>query len=87
MQLSASHLPLECLRANARRSGREQVLRDVGSALTRIFDVTVTKDVANCSAKADVKVDDRVLLRDIPVTYLLFLGEATRRRRVNELLG
>nr|WP_232327667.1 hypothetical protein [Herbidospora yilanensis] len=51
----------------------EQVLRDVTVTLTRLFDVTATKDVANCSAKADVVVDGTVLVRDVPVTYLLFL--------------
>nr|WP_245675031.1 hypothetical protein [Herbidospora cretacea] len=51
----------------------EQVLRDVAVTLTRLFDVTATKDVANCSARADVVVDGNPLLRDVPVTYLLFL--------------
>ncbi len=51
----------------------DQVLKDVAVTLTRLFDVTGTKDVANCSAKADVKVDGAVLLSDVPVTYLLFL--------------
>ncbi|GIH24901.1 hypothetical protein Aph01nite_32110 [Acrocarpospora phusangensis] len=51
----------------------EQVLKDVTVALTRLLDVTATKDVANCSAKADVKIDGVVLVPDVPVTYLLFL--------------
>ncbi|TDE42558.1 hypothetical protein E1295_27645 [Nonomuraea mesophila] len=51
----------------------EDVVKDAADALTRLFDVTATKDVANCSAKADVVVDGRVLLEDVPVTYLLFL--------------
>ena len=51
----------------------EQVLKSAAEALTRLFDVTGTKDVANCSARADVVVDGTVLLRDVPVTYLLFL--------------
>ncbi|MFC4588199.1 DUF7873 family protein [Sphaerisporangium corydalis] len=51
----------------------EQVLREVGATLTRLFDVTATKDVANCSARGDVKVDGVVLLEAVPVTYLLFL--------------
>ncbi|WP_066371180.1 DUF7873 family protein [Herbidospora mongoliensis] len=51
----------------------EQVLRDVAVTLTRLFDVTATKDDANCSARADVVVDGNTLLRDVPVTYLLFL--------------
>ncbi|REF01211.1 hypothetical protein [Thermomonospora umbrina] len=51
----------------------EDTLREIGSALSRLFDVTATKDWANCTARADVTVDGRVLLRDVPVTYLLFL--------------
>ncbi|MGP3961289.1 DUF7873 family protein [Nonomuraea sp. 3N208] len=51
----------------------EDVVKDAADALTRLFDVTATKDVANCSAKADVVVEGRVLLEGVPVTYLLFL--------------
>jgi len=41
--------------------------------LTRLFDVTATKDWANTQAKADVVVDGQVLLSQVPATYLLFL--------------
>jgi len=51
----------------------EDVLRDTAATLTRLFDVTATKDWANCTARADVKVDGRVLVADVPVSYLLFL--------------
>ena len=51
----------------------EEVLRDSAAALTRLFDVTATKDWANCEARADVTVDGRVLVAEVPVTYLLFL--------------
>jgi hypothetical protein len=51
----------------------EAVLKDVGTTLTRLFDVTATKDWTNCTARADVKVDGVTLLVDVPVTYLLFL--------------
>ncbi len=51
----------------------EELLRDTAATLTRLFDVTATKDWANCHARADVTVDGQVLLRDVPVTYLLFL--------------
>ncbi len=49
------------------------VLAEVGAALTRLFDVTAAKDWTNCSARADVVVDDRVLIKAAPATYLLFL--------------
>lgn len=49
------------------------VIRDVKASLTKLFDVVATQDYANCSAKADVVVDGRTILSDVPVTYLLFL--------------
>jgi hypothetical protein len=51
----------------------EEVLRQMADTLTRLFDVTATKDWANCSARADVVVDGEVLLPAVPATYLLFL--------------
>lgn len=52
----------------------DNVLVGVADELTRLFDVTLTKDFANTRANADVKlVDGTVLLCDVPVTYLLFL--------------
>lgn len=51
----------------------EEILRQTAANLTRLFDITATKDWANCEARADVSVDGRVLVRDVPVSYLLFL--------------
>jgi hypothetical protein len=51
----------------------QNVIADVKASLTRLFDVVATLDTANCTAKADVVVDDVTLVRDAPVTYLLFL--------------
>ncbi|WP_030542334.1 hypothetical protein [Streptomyces albus] len=51
----------------------EDVLRDMSASLTRLFDVTATKDWANCTARADVTVDGRTVLSQVPVSYLLFL--------------
>lgn len=51
----------------------EAVLRQTSAILTTLFDVTATKDWANCEAKADVVVGERTLLRGVPVSYLLFL--------------
>ena len=42
-------------------------------ALTELFDMVGTLDVANCSARADVLVGDQVIIKGVPVTYLLFL--------------
>lgn len=49
------------------------VLADVSKSLMEMFDVVLTKDAANQSTTADVVVDGRVLLPDVPVTTLLFL--------------
>jgi hypothetical protein len=51
----------------------EDVLRSTAATLTRLFDVTATKDWANCTAKADVVVDGDVIVEAAPVSYLLFL--------------
>ncbi|GAB3157168.1 hypothetical protein GCM10027290_57140 [Micromonospora sonneratiae] len=63
-------LPPESTRVQVKA---EEVLRDVGQTLTRLFDVTATKDWANCVARANVVVDGRTLIEDVPVSYLLFL--------------
>jgi len=49
------------------------VIQQLVSDLSERFDVTFTKEVANCEAKADVKVGEQIILKDVPVTYLLFL--------------
>ncbi|MBP2330990.1 ornithine carbamoyltransferase [Kibdelosporangium banguiense] len=51
----------------------EETIRQTAAILTKLFDVTATKDWANCVAKADVKVDGTTLLEGVPVSYLLFL--------------
>ena len=49
------------------------LIRKVSGDLAEMFDVVATQDLANCQAKADVVVDGRTLLKDVPVTHLLFL--------------
>lgn len=51
----------------------ESVLDSVAKGMSRLFDVTLTKDVGNTSALADVVVDGQTILASAPVTYLLFL--------------
>jgi hypothetical protein len=51
----------------------EEIIRRTSDILTELFDVTATKDWANCQARADVVVDGKPLLRAVPVTYLLFV--------------
>ena len=49
------------------------VIKRVARILGELFDITATKDFANCSARADVIVDGETLLKGVPATYLLFL--------------
>ncbi|MFJ4651552.1 hypothetical protein ACIP5Y_09805 [Nocardia sp. NPDC088792] len=63
-------LPPESTRVQVKS---EEVLKATADILTKLFDVVATKDWANCTAKADVVVDGRTLVKDAPVTYLLFL--------------
>lgn len=63
-------LPPESTRVQVKA---EDVVREMAVSLTRLFDVTATKDWANCSARADVTVDGRVVVPEVPVSYLLFL--------------
>lgn len=49
------------------------LLKDAEKALTKLFDVTATKEYANAEARADVVVEGQTILSDVPVPYLLFL--------------
>lgn len=49
------------------------VLRQASQLMGKLFDVTATKDFTNTNAQADVVVDGKVLLSNVPVSYLLFL--------------
>ena len=50
-----------------------QLITNVIESLAEYYDTVATKDVNNCVAKADIVVDDEVLVADVPVTHLLFL--------------
>jgi hypothetical protein len=50
-----------------------EIIRQTAEILTRLFDVTATKDWANCNARADVIVDGKTLVAQVPITHLLFL--------------
>lgn len=51
----------------------DDVFKEIGAAFTELFNVTAQKDWANQTAKADLIVDGKVLIKDCPPTYLLFL--------------
>lgn len=51
----------------------DDVLATVRRAVTDLMNVTLQKDEANMHATADVKIDDVVIMSNVPVTTLLFL--------------
>lgn len=51
----------------------KDAISTVRQELSEMIDIVATQDWANTTAKADVSVDGRVILRDVPVTHLLFL--------------
>lgn len=53
----------------------DDMLKSTAEVLTKLFDITATKDYANCKAFADVQVGDKKILSQVPVTYLLFLDK------------
>ncbi|MGH3938182.1 MAG: hypothetical protein ACRDTG_06040 [Pseudonocardiaceae bacterium] len=63
-------LPPEAVRVQIKA---DDLIGRLTTTLTRLFDVTATKDWANREATADVVVDGEVLVVDAPVTWLLFL--------------
>lgn len=63
-------LPAESTRVQIKA---EEIIRQTTAVLTKLFDVTATKDWTNCKARADVVIDGATLLAQVPATYLLFL--------------
>lgn len=51
----------------------KQVLEEQADILLRLWNLTYAKDCANTIAKADVKVGTTTIMKDVPVTHLLFL--------------
>lgn len=48
-------------------------INKVENELIELFDVVATQDWANCQAKANIVVNNKIVAEKIPVTYLLFL--------------
>lgn len=49
------------------------ILKEIAKQMAEYLDLVAAKDWANCTAKADVVVAGRVLVKDAPASYLLFL--------------
>ena len=51
----------------------DKAIEKAKAVLEDMFNVVATQDSGNCFAKADVKIDDKVILKDVPATNLIFL--------------
>jgi hypothetical protein len=49
-------------------------LKVIREQQTELFDLTLARDATNMHAKADVVVDGKTIIKDAPVTYLLWLA-------------
>lgn len=49
------------------------VLDELEEICSKLFDVVAAQEYNNCVAKGDIVVDGYTILRDVPVSYLLFL--------------
>lgn len=56
----------------------EALLATVAETMTAMVDMAASKDWANTIAKADVVVDDVILLKDAPATFLLFMEKVLK---------
>lgn len=50
-----------------------EVIDALKESLAKLFDITAVKDATNTMAKANVVVDGKAILQDVPTTTLLFL--------------
>lgn len=51
----------------------KQVIAKTREILGTVWDLTATQDIGNCKAIVDVKIGERVLIKQVPVTHLLYL--------------
>lgn len=49
------------------------IISQAAAAMTQLISITARKDWTNCIAKADVKIDDKVIIAGAPVSFLLFM--------------
>lgn len=51
----------------------ESLFTDVITVVGRLFSLQLTQDIGNTEARADIAIGNRVLMHDVPVTFMLFL--------------
>lgn len=56
----------------------EKTMSALGNLFADVADAIATKDWGNCHAKANIVIDDKVLVKDVPVTYLLWLEKTLK---------
>jgi len=50
-----------------------KAIKGAVEACSDMINFVATLDIGNCSAKADIKIDGKVLAKDVPATHLIFL--------------
>lgn len=50
-----------------------EVIDELVGSMSEFIDVLATKDWGNCEARSNIVVDDKVLVADVPVTFMLTL--------------
>ncbi len=60
------------------QANAQELLQNITQDMTELFDITAAKDWANCNAKADIAIDGKVLIKDCPATFILFLEKQLR---------
>ncbi len=76
-EINGQKLPPESQRVQQRA---DDLLRQAVTRWTELWNLILTQDVGNQSAKANVVVDGQVIVADAPITFLLFLD-----KQVNDL--
>lgn len=67
---ASEDLPPEKLRVT---NTVDALLKSIEGSLSELISITARKDYTNCVAKADVKIGETILIKDAPVSFLLFL--------------
>jgi len=76
-EINGQKLPPESQRVQQRA---DDMIRQAREKWTELWNLVLTQDTGNQSAKADIVVDGKVILAGVPVTTLLFLD-----KQVNDL--
>ena len=76
-EVNGQKLPPESQRVQQRA---DDLIRQARAKWTELWDLVLTQDTGNQQAKADVVVDGKTVLAQVPVTFLLFLD-----KQVNDL--